>query len=69
MRRGRQRENSNKGSKGGGTRCSRRKLHRRVLQENLVVVRHHRRNTGELHMGGGELIASHPVSATIGNLV
>ena len=64
MRRRRQIENSNRGNKGGGARCSSRKLHWRVLQEklNLLVERHHRRNTGELHAYGWRRAYSLPPS-------
>ena len=41
MRRRRQRGYSNRSSTGGGARCSSRRLHWRVLQENPLVEDHH----------------------------
>jgi len=41
MRKRRQRGCSNRSSTGGGARCRRRRLHWRVLQENLLVEEHH----------------------------
>ena len=70
MRKRRRRGSSNRGSKGGGARCS-----RRELQKIQLVERHHKRRCkqrtelggeGSLcHMGGGGLTVSHPASATI----
>ena len=62
-RRGRGRGSSNRGSNGGGARCS-----REELQKDLRMERHHRRRCNckqRRDMGGGGLTVSHPASAKI----